>query len=261
VQHSAPPPVARRRGIRRCFTLVAALLVAGCASQAQRIAEQPVGDPIEPLNRKVFAFNDALDRAVLRPAAVGWKRALPPQFRTGVGNVISNAFEPVTIINGFLQGKFAQGGQDLARFVMNTIVGLGGLFDPATEAGLQAHDEDFGQTLNTWGVPQGPYLMVPFLGPRTLSHGVGNIADLPASPYLQVNPTSVSWGVFGLNIVNSRAGLLDLDEEVRNAFDPYIFVRDAYLQNRAYRIADGMLMPREPDEFEDYGDEADPAVP
>lgn len=138
-------------------------------------------------------------------------------------------------------------------------MGLGGLFDPATGAGLPAHQEDFGQTLNAWGVPQGPYLMLPLFGPRTVSSGVGNLADLPASPYLRLADNSVRFGLLGVDTVSSRAGLLDLDEEVRKAYDPYGFVRDAYLQNRAYRIADGNLLPPEPEDFEDYGDEASPA--
>jgi phospholipid-binding lipoprotein MlaA len=254
------PTAATCRAAGPAVAAIALLLLAGCASQAQRIAAQPVGDPIEPLNRKVFAFNDSLDRALLRPAAVGWKKGTPPQFRTGVGNFIDNALMPVTIINDFLQGKPAQGGKDTARFVMNTIVGLGGLFDPATEAGLPYNQEDFGQTLNTWGVPQGPFLMVPLLGPRTVSSAAGNVADLPASPYLQLSSNDVRFGLFGINLINSRAGLLDLDEELRKAYVPYVFLRDAYLQNRAYRIADGQLLPPEPDDFDDYGDE-DEAAP
>jgi phospholipid-binding lipoprotein MlaA len=245
--------------------LIATLLLAGCASQAQRVAEMPVGDPYEPLNRKVFAFNDSLDRNVLRPTAVGWKKGTPPQFRTGLGNAIDNALYPVTIVNAFLQGKFAQSGRDLGRFVLNTTVGLLGLFDPATEAGLPANQEDFGQTLNTWGVPQGPFLMVPLLGPRTVSSGVGNLADLPLSPYFNLSDNNLRWGLFAIDLVNTRSGLLDLDQALREAYDPYVFLRDAYLQNRAYRIADGALLAPEPDDYEDYdmgGDEpADAAAP
>lgn len=254
----APSFTNTRRATGTVAAVLASLLLAGCASQAQRVAAQPVADPIEPLNRKVFAFNDSLDRALLRPVAVGWKKGTPPQFRTGVGNFIDNALMPVTIINDFLQGKPVQGGKDTTRFVMNTIVGLGGLFDPATEAGLPHNQEDFGQTLNTWGVSQGPFLMVPFLGPRTVSSGVGNVVDLPASPYLQRSSGEVRIGLFGINLINSRAGLLDLDEELRKAYDPYVLVRDAYLQNRAYQIADGNLLPPEPEDFSDYGDEQAP---
>lgn len=239
------------------FALLAAALLAGCASQAQRVAQAPVADPYENWNRKVFAFNDGLDRTLLRPVAVGWKKALPPQFRTGVGNALDNALYPVTIVNQFLQGKPGQGGRDLGRFVLNTTVGLLGLFDPATEAGLPANQEDFGQTLNTWGAPQGPFLMVPLLGPRTVSSAVGNVADLPLSPYVNLSDDRLRFGLFGINIINSRSAVLDLDQALREAYDPYIFLRDAYLQNRAYRIADGALLPPEPDDWDDYAEGED----
>lgn len=243
------------------------LALAGCASTAQRVAGAPVSDPLEPVNRAIYRFNDKADRWVLRPAAVGWRKTVPQPLRTGVRNVLDHWSYPIDTVNAFLQGKFKQGGSDLARFMLNTIVGLGGLFDPATEVGLALHDEDFGQTLNRWGVPQGPYLMVPLFGPYTLSHGFGTLADAPLSPYISFQDPAAGLTLYAVYAVDARGAFLDTDAEVRQAFDPYAFIRDAYLQNRAYKIADGVLP--EPD-YEDAdsagpddeaGDAGEPATP
>lgn len=210
----------------------------GCAAMASA-GEDAISDPLEPANRAVYRFNDALDRHILRPVAVGYSRALPPQIRRGVRNFFDNATYPVTIVNSFLQGKPTQGGKDAARFVINTTVGLLGLFDPATEIGLARHQEDFGQTLAVWGVGEGPYLVVPFFGPRSLTHGIGDLVDLPLTPYTGNNDLALSLGLYTVESIDDRSRLLDVDYQVREAFDPYLFVRDAYMQNRRYRISDG----------------------
>jgi phospholipid-binding lipoprotein MlaA len=244
--------------------LLAVLLLSGCASTAQRTAGKPVGDPFERINRAVYKFNDKADRWVLRPAAVGWRKTIPTPLRTGLVNVLDNLSYPITTVNSLLQGKVKQSGGDLARFVMNSTVGFLGIFDPATEVGLVAHDEDFGQTLNTWGVPQGPYLMVPLFGPYTLTHGFGTLATAPLSPYISFQDPAAGLALYALYSVDRRGALLEADREVYEAFDPYAFVRDAYLQNRAYKIADGNLA--EPDydaELEESGDDmtVDPLDP
>jgi phospholipid-binding lipoprotein MlaA len=230
-------------------------VLSGCASTAERVASKPVGDPLEPVNRAMYRFNDTADRWVLRPAAVGWRKTVPTPIRTGIVNILDNFTYPITVTNSLLQGKVKQSGSDLARFTMNTIVGLAGIFDPATAVGLVEHDEDFGQTLNTWGVPQGPYLMVPLFGPYTLTHGFGTLATAPLSPYISFQNPAAGLGLYAIYSVDQRGNLLDADREVREAFDPYVFVRDAYLQNRAYKITDGTLP--EPDYEEDLGPDMD----
>lgn len=231
----------------------ALLLAAGCASRGP-VDSGPVADPFEPANRGIYQVNDVADRAILRPAAVGFRRGLPPQFRSGIRNFFDNALYPVTIVNNLLQGKFADGGRDLARFALNTTVGLVGLFDPASDIGLPKNDEDFGQTLGVWGVPEGPFLMVPVFGPYTLRSGVGALLDLPLTPWLLAAEPAVGLGLWAVNSVESRTRFLDVDRAVREAFDPYIFVRDAFIQNQRYRTADGNL-PDDHDYLDDLDDE------
>jgi phospholipid-binding lipoprotein MlaA len=250
-----PPAPASLRTALATLTAALAVLAAGCASVAQKRAAAPVGDPVQPVNRAMWAFNSKADDWVLRPAAVGWQTAVPAPLRQGIRNVLDNASSPVDIINAFLQGKPRQGGADTARFVVNTVIGLGGLFDPATEIGLRPHDEDFGQTLNTWGVPQGPFLMIPVFGPYTLTHAVGSLLDAPFSPFLSFQDPLPGLALYAVDQVDARGRFLDTDRELKEAFDSYAFVRDAYLQNRAYRIADGVL-PQADFEDEEFGDDA-----
>lgn len=226
-----------------CRGLALALLMV--AAQALANDDDPAPprnpDPFEQINRIAFAFNDAGDRWVARPVAQAWEKSTPPPLRRGASNFFGNLRYPVTIVNQFLQGKFAEGGRDVARFVINTTIGLGGLFDPATEIGLRRNNEDFGQTLVVWGVPDGPYLVVPLVGPRTVTHGIGTLADLYVDPLIQWPNSSVSSKAGIVFIVHERSTLLSADRELREAFDPYVFMRDAYLQNRRFRIFDGEL--------------------
>ena len=195
-------------------------------------------DRFERYNRAMYRFNTGIDRAVLRPLAEGYAK-LPRPIRGGIGNFIGHLAYADTIVNDFLQGKFSDGGKDLARFTLNTVVGVGGLFDPATAAGLQKNDEDFGQTLGKWGVPSGPYVVLPFLGSSTLrdapTWAVSNALD--ARSYL--NQDAVNYGLASLRLVDLRAGVLVADASIEQAFDPYAFVRDAYLQRREYKVRDG----------------------
>ncbi len=230
----------------------AALAGTGCASRnAATSAEE--NDPFQPVNRAIYRFNDLGDRYLVRPVAKGYSRVLPQPVRTGVHNFFSNLLYPVTIANGFLQGKIRQVGHDGARFLVNSTVGLAGFFDPATRFGLEENDEDFDQTLAVWGVGEGPYLVLPVFGPRTLRHLFGDAVDSPLTPYLYLNDDGLSLGVWALNQVDRRAGFLDADQQVFEAFDPYAFVRDAYLQNRRYRALDGNVP-----EDDSYLDESEP---
>jgi phospholipid-binding lipoprotein MlaA len=232
--------------------LVLAVLTSGCASRGAAQVE-PNPDPLEAINRPLYAFNDGLDRFLLRPLASGYKKVAPSPVRTSITNFFDNLRYPITIVNQFLQGKFKKGFSDAGRFLVNSTVGVAGLFDPATDAGLVFHDEDFGQTMAAWGIPSGPYIVIPLLGPSTFRDGAGILADTQISPLIQMSNTSVRDKLIIMLFIQQRATLLGLDEPLAEAFDPYLFLREAYLQNREYRIHDGN--PPEDDEFFDDFDE------
>ena len=244
--------------LRTLCLAVSLVVLSGCASTAAVRTDEP-HDPLEPVNRAVYKFNDLGDRYILRPLAVGYSRALPPQMRNGIGNVFSNLLYPVTIANDFLQGKFRQTGRDGARFLLNSTVGLAGIFDPASRIGLTENDEDFDQTMAVWGVGEGPYIVVPIFGPRTLRHLAGDLIDAPLTPFLNIadGDVSLTLGAWVIYQVDVRSRLLDVDRQVFEAFDPYAFVRDAYLQNRRYKAADGNIEDDYYLDDEDYDSEDD----
>lgn len=220
--------------------LLSAILLSGCASLPEG-TERSEKDPWESYNRAVHAFNDTVDRAVLRPVAQGYRTITPDPVETGVSNFFDNITYPVVIVNQFLQGDFGDGVRDTGRFLFNTIFGIGGIFDPATHIGLEENSEDFGQTLGVWGVPQGPYLVLPFLGPSTVRDTFGTYADSEMDPSLRFLDSPEKYYLLGLRIIDLRAQLLDIDSQLTNTFDPYAFLRDAYLQRREYQVHDGNL--------------------
>jgi phospholipid-binding lipoprotein MlaA len=240
--------------ISRTYLLGLMLVISGGCASSSAVQEQDAWDPIEPVNRAIFKVNDIGDRYLLRPVAVGYERGLPPQMRSGIQNFFSNIRYPITIVNNFLQGKFRDGGRDTGRFVLNTTVGLFGFFDPATRIGLEENDEDFGQTLGRWGVGEGPYLVLPLFGPRTLRSAAGDVADSPLTPLIDITSSDIdiAWVLWTTHQVDKRSRLLDADEQVFEAYDPYLFVRDAYLQNQRYRLHDG-----NPPEDDSYLDDMD----
>ena len=210
-------------------------------------------DPFEPMNRSIFAFNEALDRWVLEPVSTAWDWVLPDYAIRGLDNFFKNLNMPIVLANDLLQLKPVAAIEDLARIAHNTTFGLGGFIDVATRVGIPENDEDFGQTLGYYGVPPGPYLMVPILGPYTLRDGLGEIVDTTATGYLyspvwQSNRTlnlntgelwAVSIGQKGLQLLNLRALYArELEGNRRDAFDYYVFVRNLYLQNRRAKVAD-----------------------
>ncbi len=242
-----------RRTTASLAALPCLLMLAGCASR-QAAELEPNPDPLEPINRAVYRFNDVADRYVGEPLARAYEKASPRAFRIGANNFFENLRYPITIINQFLQGKPRQGAADLARFLVNSTIGVIGIFDPATDIGLKAHDEDLGQTLAVWGVPEGPYLVVPIFGPYTLTHGLGDLVDTQASVLTRYPDSSLTAKLWLWYQLHRRYRLLGAEEEVRRAFDPYLFVRDAYMQNRRYEIYDGDVPDEElfpEDEFED----------
>jgi phospholipid-binding lipoprotein MlaA len=253
-------PAAERRWMSLAAIALAGLSLTGCATTGTRDA----ADPFQPMNRGIYRFNDSLDRAALKPVAVAYHEHTPWWFQTGVGNFYQNLTTPGTAVNDLLQGKLVAAAQDTLRFVINTTLGWGGVLDVASGAGLPQHDEDLGQTLGRWGVPAGPYLVVPFLGPSTLRDLPSKVADTLLEPLYWFNPGNARWVSLGLSFVDTRARLLPLDQTLEGVFDKYGFVRNAYLQRRQYLIYDGNP-PEEPldEQFPDdpASDEGDAATP
>lgn len=204
-------------------------------------------DPFEKTNRKIFAFNDYLDRNLLVPVAKGYNAITPRVVNNGISNAYSNALEPLTTVNDVAQLKFGRGVTAVSRFVVNSTVGFFGVFDVASKIGLPAHKEDFGQTLGYWGVGNGPYLVLPLFGPRTLRHTVGHVGDY----YTGMSYTYFGDNLgedalmFGLKGLDLRASLLGSEEFITG--DRYLFIRSAYLQNQEYQVNDGV----DENEFED----------
>jgi phospholipid-binding lipoprotein MlaA len=248
-------PIFARAGAAAALVLT----FAGCATTG---APAAAGDPLERWNRGVQKVNDAIDRAVLRPVARGYQRVVPRPVRTGIGNVLGNLAFPTTIANDLLQGKFADFGADLGRFALNSTLGLGGLLDPASELGIRRNDEDFGQTLGRWGVPAGPYLVLPLLGPSTLRDAPAMAADAQTDLRVQLDITEEERAALAvLYVVDKRAGLLSADAALDAAFDRYAFIRNAWLQRREFQVRDGDV-PEEPlEELEDPGEPEAPDEP
>jgi phospholipid-binding lipoprotein MlaA len=235
--------------------LAAALLLGGCATLPPGSKPDP-RDRFERANRSVYAFNKAIDHAILRPVTRGYVKVTPQPVRRGIFNFLANIDYPITIINDALQGKVHDSLSDMARFGINTVVGVGGLFDPATHWGFEKHDEDFGQTLGKWGVHPGPYLMLPIFGPSTVRDAPAKVVDHFSSPKTYLLDTNADLGVSVLGVVDKRAGLLDTDHLIDNAYDPYAFLRNAWLQRRAYQVRDGEVPPD--DELKDDSDQSTP---
>ena len=195
-------------------------------------------DPLEPVNRVVYNFNEAADYFLIEPVAKGYVRFVPQFMRTGVKNFLSNLFYPTVILNDVLQGKFSQAGQDLGRFVTNSTAGIGGLFDVATRAGMPEHEEDFGQTLAVWGIGDGWYLVLPFLGPSTNRDLVGRVGDTYTSVLGDMD-TEPALALSAARVLDRRVELLGAGAVLKQQFDRYAFVRTAYLEQRRNRIHDG----------------------
>jgi phospholipid-binding lipoprotein MlaA len=197
-------------------------------------------DPFEPFNRGVYSFNEGLDRTILQPVARGYRAVLPQFIRSSVSNFFSNINDIVVALNNLLQGKFTAAYTDLGRVAINSTIGILGLFDVASEAGIEKHDEDFGQTLGRWGMGDGPFVMLPLFGPSTGRDTVGRIGDYFSDPMTYVDPSRSRNQLVGTRLVNRRAELLDASTVLQTAaLDPYEFVRDAYLQRRRHLIYDG----------------------
>ena len=218
-------------------------------------------DPWEKLNRKVHTFNNAVDRTIARPLARGYVKVVPRPVRLGVSNFFSNLGEPITALNSLLQGKPKQAGQSLGRFLLNSTLGIGGIFDPASDAKLPRGREDFGQTLGVWGWRRSRYVELPLFGPRTVRDVLGMAGDMPLGPVRQIEQDKVRIFLQGLNLVDTRAQLLSLDSLRDGAVDDYTLLRDSWMQRRAYQI-EGSKQDKNEESLPDYLlDENNPTVP
>lgn len=218
------------------------VLSSGCATSSSAshsaTAQHSAGDPLEGVNRKVLNSNLKVDRVTLRPVAKTYAR-LPQPVRNGVGNFFSNLWMPKTVLNDLLQGKFIHAGRDTGRFVINTILGAAGLMDVAHALGLPAHQEDFGQTLAVWGVPAGPYLVLPFLGPRNLRDSVDLFSPFSRTDAISALSYPESWYATGIRLVDTRAGLLGAVKLLELQPNKYLFLREEYRRQRRQLIYDG----------------------
>ena len=226
------------------LALAAVLLTAGCATTGN-----DPRDPWEGLNRKTFAFNQAVDRAILKPVAQGYEKVAPAFVREGVNDFFGNLDDVGTSLNNFLQGKWSEGASDAGRVVVNTVFGVFGLWDVATPLGLEKHDEDFGQTLGWWGVPAGPYVVIPLLGPSNARDAPAKLVDPQWYWPRLINNDRVYWSVWTFDKVRQRANLLKAENVIEEAaIDRYSFVRDAWIQRRRNQVYDGHPPPLKEDE-------------
>ncbi len=226
--------------MRSAKTILAALLAVGAAGCASIPPEdrEPY-DPWEAVNRPIWTFNYTFDRYLLRPIAKGYDTVAPKPVKFAVFNFFENLRTVGYIPNHLLQGKFLDAGRQTARLAINTTLGLGGIIDAASDAGLRAQPEDFGQTFAVWGLPQGPFMQIPALGPKTVLDTFGWVADRFTDPLWQYGNSSVRDKLIILRYVDNRRRLLPGDDAIREAPDSYVFVREAYLQRRRFLIYDG----------------------
>jgi len=228
------------------------MLVVGCATLdnpgESAATSNSENDPFENFNRGVWRFNEKLDSVALKPLARGYTKAVPRPVRNRVTSFFSNLSEPKTIVNSLLQGKIGLAYQDAWRFLINTTVGVVGLFDVAGRAGLVKHSEDFGQTLAVWGVKDGPYLVLPLFGPSNVRDGFGRIPDSYLDPIDYIDDSGAQIVLRALSIVDGRARLLRVSRVLAMQLDPYLFLRESYRQRRHQAIYDGANGgTREPD--------------
>ncbi len=244
---AATAPRRRAGPVRLAAAFLLGLALVGCASRPdpadpEAVAEfEQTNDPLEPLNRGMFVVNDGLDTLVLRPAAEAYRIFIPPEIRTSVRNMLGNLRSPVILLNDVLQGETQRAGTTLGRFVLNTTLGVGGLFDVATGYGLPGHGEDFGQTLAVWGAGEGPYLFLPALGPSNPRDLVGTGVDAVSNPFTWISGgawlDTATAARIGLQVLDTREGLIEpLDALRQGSLDPYAALRSAYRQRRAAEI-------------------------
>ena len=226
--------------MKRFLLLCMAVALVGCASIPAGVEPSPQ-DPWEPFNRSVFEFNEGLDAYLLKPVVAGYRFVLPEFVREGIYNFFSNYNDIYTALYNLLQGKPGYAFNDFMRVAVNTTMGLGGLLDLATPGGLEKHKEDWGQTLGVWGVPAGPYVVLPFFGPSNVRDTFGTVADLESDYLFRLLPdVALRNSITGLRVVNARNTYYEAGDLLDGAaIDKYSFMRDAYIQRRQYQINEG----------------------
>ncbi|MCH7821793.1 MAG: VacJ family lipoprotein [Proteobacteria bacterium] len=236
---------AQQSSVHKALWPLALLLIAGqlaaCATNPQNDDESPSAeyDPWEPMNRKVYGLNVAIDTISTRPIAKAYKKVMPPFARRSVSNVFDNLTTPRSALNNFLQGKPARGFNEIGRFLFNSTIGIGGLIDIATLGGMERYDEDFSQTFAVWGLPEGPYIMLPIFGPHSLLDAVSLPINIYSNLQVHIDDTSLRDKLYGLRLIDARQRLLAAGKLLDDSQNPYITIRESYLQNREYKIYDG----------------------
>ena len=236
----------------KSILLILLLVTTGCATTSKLSGDFNPDDPYEESNRKVFEFNNKIDKLFLRPVTDFYDKATPEFAQTSITNFFANLDDIRISINNLLQGNVVESMSDITRFFINSIFGLGGFFDVASEMGLEKHSEDFGQTLGKWGAKPGPYLMLPFLGPSTTRDAFTFVGDTALAPALSLDDNAARLGLISLDLINTYSaftGIADIESK-----DQYAFLRDAYLERRKYEINDGLSEEdlSNDEDFEDF---------
>ena len=238
--------------LQQILVVTSVLAMSACSTLPDE--QRDPSDPWEPANRSLYKFNDAIDRATLKPISKGYRAVMPGPARRGVSNFFKNLTTPRSSLNNLLQGKPHRSASELARFAINSTLGIGGLFDVAGATGFEEFDEDFGQTFAVWGMPDGPYVMLPILGPQTLRDTIALPFDIVTDPLYQYNNASVRDPLYAVRLIDLRYRLLVTDKLLEESNDPYVTLRESYLQNREYEIFDGDP-PEDDDFFDEFFDE------
>lgn len=236
----------------RLLILCVTLLLSACAVNKPNEGSRSPTDPWEPLNRHIFGFNQGIDTVIFKPLAKGYEFIFPRVIRLGVTNFSRNLRMPLVAINNLLQGKGGAAANDTGRFLLNSTAGLLGILDPATPAGLHRNDEDFGQTFAVWGMPDGPFVVVPFLGPRTLRGAVAIPLNIAADPLLYYDNSSARDKIYGVRLIDVRQRLFAVEALIKESPDRYVTIRESFQQRRQFLIFDG-----NPPIDEDFYDEFD----
>ncbi|MEJ2576634.1 MAG: VacJ family lipoprotein [Gammaproteobacteria bacterium] len=224
--------------------LAGAIVLPGCASVDPEFRDPR--DPFESFNRAMYRFNDGLDKAIVKPVARGYVAIVPTVVDKGVTNFFGNLDDIGSALNNFLQLKFNRAFSDVGRVMVNTTVGVLGFMDVASNLDLPKHDEDFGQTLGSWGIGPGPFIVLPIVGPSSGRDAIGEVVDWYTDPLTYLRDGGVAWGLKGLRLIDRRADLLAASRVFEQAaLDPYVFIRDAYLQKRRHDVFDGNPPPED----------------
>lgn len=226
------------KGIAAVTCLASLMTLGGCTSVPDNAGSDP-SDPWEVVNRHTYAFNQGVDNVLIKPIAKGYQFIVPEPVRDSVTHFYQNLGEPSNALNNVLQGKVEEGILSLFRLMINSTVGVGGLFDVASEVGITRMPEDFGQTMGVWGISDGPYVVLPIFGPSTVRDSVGLVPEFFTDPNYYVDNDYVRWSSWGVKFVNTRERLLPYTDMLELQVDPYVAMRNAYLQSRQSAVQDG----------------------